>query len=55
MIDVIKKNKESRTTLTLSLSVEDKKALKLIAADQETTISALIHDWIQKKATEKKE
>lgn len=37
---------EKRTTLSLSLTVSDKKALKLIAAEQETTIAAVIHNWI---------
>ena len=37
---------EKRTTLSLSLTVSDKKALKLIAAEQETTIAAVIHEWI---------
>lgn len=39
-------NEEKRTTLSLSLTVSDKKALKLIAAEQETTIAAVIHEWI---------
>lgn len=37
---------EQRTTLSLSLTVSDKKALKLIAAEQGTTIAAVIHEWI---------
>lgn len=37
---------EKRTTLSLSLTVSDKKSLKLIAAEQETTIAAVIHEWI---------
>lgn len=37
---------EKRTTLSLSLTVSDKKALKLIAAEQETTIAAVVHEWI---------
>lgn len=39
-------NEKKRTTLSLSLTVSDKKALKLIAAEQETTIAAVIHEWI---------
>lgn len=42
----INDNEEKRTTLSLSLTVSDKKALKLIAAEQETTIAAVIHEWI---------
>ena len=35
-----------RTTLSLSLTVRDKKALKLLAAERGTTIAAIIHEWI---------
>ncbi|MEA5638609.1 MAG: hypothetical protein R5N60_02520 [Cutibacterium granulosum] len=38
---------EKRTTLSLSLTVSDKKALKVMAAEKETTIAAIIHEWIQ--------
>lgn len=37
---------EKRTTLSLSLTVSDKKALKMMAAEQETTVAAIIHGWI---------
>ncbi len=37
---------EKRTTLSLSLTVGDKKALKMMAAEKETTIAAIIHEWI---------
>ncbi len=37
---------EKRTTLSLSLTVSDKKVLKLMAAERETTIAAIIHGWI---------
>lgn len=37
---------EKRTTLSLSLTVSDKKALKMMAMEQETTIAAIIHGWI---------
>ena len=37
---------EKRTTLSLSLTVSDKKALKMMAAERETTIAAIIHEWI---------
>lgn len=37
---------ERRTTLSLSLSASDKKALKIIAAERETTIAAIIHEWV---------
>jgi hypothetical protein len=38
-----------RTTISVSLSTEDKKALKILAAEKETTVSGLIHDWIDKE------
>jgi len=37
---------EKRTTLSLSLTVNDKKALKMIALEKDTTIAAVIHEWI---------
>lgn len=39
---------EKRTTLSLSLTVSDKKALKMMAAQRDTTIAAIIHEWVQK-------
>ncbi len=43
---------EKRTTLSLSLTVSDKKALKMMAAERETTIAAIIHEWIQEHLEE---
>lgn len=40
---------EKRTTLSLSLTVSDKKALKMMAAERETTIAAIIHEWIHER------
>lgn len=40
------KDDDERTTLSLSLTVADKKALKLMAMEQNTTIAAIIHEWI---------
>ena len=37
---------EKRTTLSLSLTVSDKKALKMMAAERETTIAAIFHEWV---------
>ena len=39
---------EKRTTLSLSLTVSDKKVLKMMAAERDTTIAAIIHEWIQR-------
>ena len=43
---------EKRTTLSLSLSASDKKALKMMAAERETTIAAIIHEWVQEHLEE---
>ena len=43
---------EKRTTLSLSLTVSDKKALKMMALERETTIAAIIHEWIQEHLEE---
>lgn len=43
---------EERTTLSLSLTVSDKKALKLMAAERETTIAAIIHEWVREHLEE---
>lgn len=43
---------EKRTTLSLSLTVGDKKALKMTAAERGTTIAAIIHEWIQEHLKE---
>ena len=43
---------EKRTTLSLSFTVSDKKVLKMMAAERETTIAAIIHEWIQEHLEE---
>lgn len=43
---------EKRTTLSLSLTVSDKKALKMMAAEREMTIAAIVHEWIQEHLEE---
>lgn len=40
------KDSEKRTTLSLSLTVSDKIALKMLAAKKGTTIAAIVHEWI---------
>ena len=45
-------DEEKRTTLSLSLTVSDKKALKMMAAEHETTIAAIIHKWVQEHLKE---
>lgn len=39
-----------RTTITLSISVDDKRLLKRLALDRNQTASALLHDWIEREA-----
>ena len=48
--DVAPAEDEKRTTLSLSLTVSDKKALKMMAAERETTIAAIIHEWVAEHA-----
>lgn len=40
---------KGRTTLTLSCTVEDKRLLKQAALDADTTVAALVHEWVQKE------
>jgi predicted DNA-binding protein len=44
--------RSERTTLSLSLTVEDKRTLKLMAAERGTTIAAIIHEWVQEHIEE---
>lgn len=37
---------EKRTTLSLSLSVSDKKALKKRSLNEGRTIASIVHEWI---------
>lgn len=43
---------EKRTILSLSLMVSDKKALKMMAAEKDTTIAAIIHERIAERLEE---
>ena len=47
-------DKKERTILSLSITVEDKKALKMMAIEKDMTIAALIHEWIHEHAEEDK-
>lgn len=44
-----------RTKLALSMTVEDKKRLKIIAAKREKSISAMLHEWIEENGEEAEE
>lgn len=46
---------ENRTTLHLSITLADKVALKTMAAERDTTVAALIHEWIERQQSEKTE
>lgn len=37
---------EPRTTMTLSMTVSDKIALKMIATKRKKTVSKMLHEWI---------
>lgn len=50
---VVVKN-EKRTIITLNLSPENKKAIKMYAVEKETTISALVNQWIEENCKVKK-
>ena len=41
--------------MVLFTSLSDKKALKMMAAERETTIAAIIHEWVQEHLEEMKE
>ena len=43
---------EKRTTLSLSHTVSDKKAINMMALKRETTIAAIIHEWVQEHIEE---
>lgn len=44
---------EKRTTLHLSVTKDDKRELKILAAERDTSVSALLHEWIVRAKTEK--
>lgn len=42
-----KSDDEEKTKLTLSITEKDKRKLKIIAVQRGTTISAMLHDWVE--------
>lgn len=46
-------DEERRTVLSLSITVADKKALKMLAAERDTTVAAIIHEWVAEHTNEK--
>ena len=45
---VSSKKSDELSRLTLSITVEDKRILKQVALDNDTTVAALVHEWVQK-------
>lgn len=43
---------DSFTPSLIAWYVSDKKALKMMAAERETTIAAIIHEWVQEHLEE---
>lgn len=43
------KTGEKKTTITFALPPKNKKAIKVYAAENDTTISALLNSWIEEK------
>lgn len=48
------KKPDKKTTITFNISHENKKALKIYAAEKETTISAVVTEWVEKYCLDKK-
>lgn len=44
--------KEELTTMLLSVTLEDKLWLKMTAAENQTTVAAMIREWIAEKRAE---
>lgn len=43
---------EKRTTLSLLLTVSEKKTLQMMVLKRETTITAIIYEWVQERLEE---
>ena len=43
-----------RTTLTLSITPDDKKLLKQVALDRDTSVAELVHQWVESEFRGKK-
>ena len=52
-IKKIRGGSEKRTTLNLSVTVEDKQFLKIYAAEQGVTVAAVIHECITEYLSKK--
>ena len=45
---------DQRTTLTLSITPDDKKLLKQVALDRDTSVAELVHQWVESEFRGKK-
>lgn len=45
---------DKKTKLTLSCTPEDKKLLKQVALERDTTVSAMVHEWVEREFWGKK-
>lgn len=46
---------DSRVTVHLSLTEDDKRALKVMAAERGLSASALVHEWIEREQAARRE
>lgn len=46
---------DSRVTVHLSLTEDDKRALKVMAAERNLSASALVHEWIEREQAARRE
>ena len=44
----VKAASEKRTSMNISLALEDKKFLKVYAIEHDTTVAAVIHEFVEK-------
>lgn len=51
----MKTSEEKKTTLNISIKLEDKKFLKMYAIKHDTTVTALIEDYVMKLKGEAQE
>lgn len=45
----VERSGDQRMTLTLSITPDDKKLLKQAALDGDTSVAALVHQWVEQE------
>ena len=40
---------DQRTKLTVSITPDDKRLLKVVAAERDTTVAELVHQWVDQE------